>query len=90
MDMEEQIQEISGEVSRLTGEVSSISRQLMDMLPEITRFGLKVVCAILVFIAGRVVIRWILKVMKRSMERGSVDKGVIQFVGSTVSPHVLR
>ena len=82
MDMEEQIQEISGEVSRLTGEVSSLSQQMLGMLPEATKFGFKVICAILVFLAGRVVIRWILKVMKRSMEKASVDKGVIQFVGS--------
>jgi small conductance mechanosensitive channel len=43
------------------------------------------VLAILAFWIGRKIIRWIVKVMKRSLEKGNADQGVIQFTGSLVN-----
>lgn len=73
--MEQEVQEVVNSMSRY-------QQFFMDHLPEIAKFGLKVVIAIIVFVTGRKIINWLLKLMKASMERGSVDKGVIQFVGS--------
>lgn len=73
--MEQEVQEVVNSVNRY-------QQYLTDHLPEITRFGLKVVIAILVFVTGRKLINWVLKLMKASLDRASVDKGVIQFVGS--------
>ena len=53
-----------------------------DYLPALTKLGLKVVMALLVFVGGRKVIQWFVSFIKKSMERASVDKGVIQFTGS--------
>lgn len=73
--MEQEVQEVVNNVNRY-------QQFFVDHLPEIAKFGLKVVIAIIVFVTGRKIINWLLKLMKASMERGSVDKGVIQFVGS--------
>lgn len=73
--MEQEVQEVVNSMSRY-------QQFFVDHLPEIAKFGLKVVIAIIVFVTGRKIINWLLKLMKASMERGSVDKGVIQFVGS--------
>lgn len=70
------------EVLEITENMSRYQQYLTEHLPDISKFGLKVVIAILVFVTGRKLINWVLKLMKTSLERASVDKGVIQFAGS--------
>ena len=60
----------------------SYKQYFSDYLPALTKLGLKVVMALLVFVGGRKVIQWFVSFIKKSMERASVDKGVIQFIGS--------
>ena len=60
----------------------SYKQYFSDYLPALTKLGLKVVMALLVFVGGRKVIQWFVSFIKKSMERASVDKGVIQFTGS--------
>lgn len=55
-----------------------------NQIPAVSEFALRVAAAILVFWLGRKIIGWVLKVMKGSLERHSVDTGVIQFGGSLV------
>jgi len=73
--MENQLEEIGQEVSGLPQYIS-------DHIPAVTSFAVRVVLAIAVFLIGRKVIGWILRLMRRSLERASVDRGVIQFAGS--------
>lgn len=60
----------------------SYKQYFSDYLPDLTRLGLKVVLALLVFVGGRKVIQWFVSFVKKSMDHASVDKGVIQFTGS--------
>ena len=60
----------------------SYKQYFSDYLPALTKLGLKVVMALLVFVGGRKVIQWFVSFIKKSMERASVDKGVVQFTGS--------
>ena len=62
--------------------ITAISSIFSDYLPALTKLGLKVVMALLVFVGGRKVIQWFVSFIKKSMERASVDKGVVQFTGS--------
>lgn len=73
--MEQEVQEIERNMNQF-------QRYIVDHVPEFTQFGVKVAVAIVVFILGRKLINWLLKIMRGSMERASVDKGVIQFAGS--------
>lgn len=70
------------EVQEVKSLVEGYQQMFVDYLPDFTRFGLKVVIAILVFIGGRKAISWAVNVIKVSMQKASVDKGVIQFTGS--------
>ena len=51
---------------------------------NIIDFAISVVLALVVFFVGTKVIKWIRKLIKISMEKGNVDKGVCQFVDSLV------
>lgn len=53
-----------------------------DQIPALSRFGLKVILAIVVFYAGGKLIQWLLRFIRKSLGRANVDKGVIQFVSS--------
>ena len=62
--------------------MSNFKEYLQEQIPTVVEFGIKVVLAILAFYIGGKVIKWLLKVLKRSLERINVDKGVVQFAGS--------
>ena len=70
------------EVQEVKTMVEGYQQMFVEYLPDLTKFGLKVVIAILVFIGGRKVIQWVINFVKVSMQKASVDKGVIQFTGS--------
>ena len=62
--------------------ILDFKQYLSNQIPAITGFCLKVVMALIFFFVGRKVIQWLLKIMKRSLERANVDAGVVQFAGS--------
>ena len=62
--------------------VDTYQQYFENFLPGLAGFGINVVIALLVFVGGRKVIQWIVYLIKTSMQKTSIDKGVIQFVGS--------
>ena len=50
--------------------------------PVLIQFALKVILALVVFWIGSRLIKWVRKLVARSLERSSVDKGVEQFIDS--------
>ena len=57
----------------------------LQKLPEAAlRFGIRVLLALLVFFIGTQLIRLIGKILRKSMQRGNADTGVIQFLNSFV------
>lgn len=56
--------------------------KLQAQMPTVTGFLLRVVLAVIVYYIGTKGIKWVLKIVKRSLERANVDKGVIQFLSS--------
>ncbi|SHJ97550.1 mechanosensitive ion channel family protein [Hespellia stercorisuis] len=53
-----------------------------DSIPALLAFGVKVVLAIVFFLIGKQIIKWIRKVTRKSMEFHNADTGVKQFVDS--------
>ena len=53
-----------------------------DNIPTIISFGIKVLLALVFFFVGGKIIKWLRKVVKRSLERTGADTGVMQFVDS--------
>lgn len=60
-----------------------------NLVPDLISFGLQVVIAILIYVVGAKIIKAILKMMNRSMERAGTDIGVKQFL-STVIKYALH
>lgn len=56
--------------------------KLEAQIPTITGFLIRVVLAIVVYYVGTKLIKWLVKVVKRSLERTRADQGVIQFLCS--------
>lgn len=73
--MEETAQEI-------TENVNQIQKYLDKHSPQMVSFGLKVVLSIVVLYIGSRLIRWLLSIFRRSMDRTGLDKGAVQFLSS--------
>ncbi len=65
-----------------TEEMNALMRYLHGHLPSIVEFGVKVLLALIFFFAGRILIKWVRRIVKRAFERSNADKGVGQFVDS--------
>lgn len=77
--MEEKVQEA---VQETVQEVSRMQEYMDRYLPEILSFGIRILLAFAAFFIGRKVIGQLVKVIRCSMEKASVDKGAIQFACS--------
>ena len=63
-------------------EWNQLTQYLTIKIPGILDFILGVILALVVFFVGTKVIKWIRKIVKKSMDKANVDKGVVQFVDS--------
>ena len=63
-------------------EVSKLAQYVGNKLPGVVDFALGVVLALVVFFIGAKLIKWIRKIVKKSMGKANVDQGVCQFVDS--------
>lgn len=57
-----------------------IRNWLEGLVPDILNFGFQVVLAIAIYVIGGKLIKWVLKLIGRSMDRAGADAGVRQFV----------
>ena len=80
--------ETTNEVTEVTQqtvkEVSRFAQYIQDTIPTLIGFGIRVLLALVFFFIGRILIKWIRKIVRRSIERSSADKGVEQFVDSVL------
>lgn len=65
-------------------EVGKLTQYVNSKIPNLIDFAVHVVLALVIFFIGSKLIGWVRKVIRRSLERSSVDKGVEQFVDSVL------
>ena len=75
-------QEVTDATQEAVKQGNQLTQYVQDSIPGLITFGLKVLAALVAFFIGRLVIRWIRKIVRRSFERSGADKGVEQFVDS--------
>lgn len=63
-------------------ELNVLEQYLENALPKALDFAIDVILAALVFFIGTRVIKWLVKVVKKSMERANAEPGVATFIGS--------
>ena len=68
--------------AEVTKEVSRFQQYINDHIPDVISFGMRMVLAIIVFIIGKKLIDIIRKIVRRSLEKSTGDKGVEQFPDS--------
>lgn len=71
-------------VQEVGNQVSQYRQMFENYLPDITKFGIKVVLAIVAFWVGSTVIKWIVKFVRKSLTKSRLDTGVAQFMSSLV------
>lgn len=76
------VEEVVQTTQNTVEEVGRFTSYVHENIPVIISFGLKVLFAIVIFCIGRIVIKWIRKIVSKSLQRSNVDKGVEQFVDS--------
>ena len=69
-------------MEKVQNKASRVYEYLQSQVPSVIAFGMRVVLAIVVFLVASRMIKWALKILKKSLEKANVDKGVVQFVCS--------
>ena len=86
--MEEQVIEnavqetVQDTVEKVNSNMDQLKTYFNSHIPDLISFGMKVVLAILAFYVGSRLIKWFMKLARKSMEKAGIDKGVAQFIGS--------
>ena len=72
--------------SALSGQevMTLLEDYIQDAIPEVIGFVMSVIGAILVYVIGVRVIKFLRKVLKKMLQRHSVDEGVQQFLEDTL------
>lgn len=68
----------------MENEINRLTAYIGGKIPGVIDFAIGVILALVVFWLGTKIIKWIRKIIRISMEKGNVDKGVRQFVDSLV------
>ena len=55
-----------------------------NLIPDIISFALQVILAFLIYAISAKVIKWVVKLVRKTMERHEVDTGVVQFLTAIV------
>lgn len=63
-------------------ELQKLMQHFGNKLPGVIDFALGVILALIVFGIGAKLIKWVRKIVRRSLEKGNVDKGICQFTDS--------
>ena len=63
-------------------DVNALIQYLQDHIPNLISFAIEIVLALIFFFLGRIMIKWIRKLVRKMLEKSNVDKGVETFVDS--------
>ena len=59
-------------------------KYIEESFPKLLDFAIDVILAIVVFAIGTRVIKWLVKIIKSSMERANLEQGVLTFISSLI------
>lgn len=63
-------------------EIGILEKYLEDSLPKLLDFAIDVILAAVVLLVGGKIIKWIVSIIRKSMERANAEQGVVTFVSS--------
>ena len=65
-------------------EVGRLAQYIEDKIPQLIDFSIGVILSLAVYAIGTKIIKWLRKIVKRSLERSRLDVGVQQFLDSII------
>ena len=77
-------QSAEASVNEVTENMSQFSNYIQEHIPNLINLGIKIIIAIIIFMIGRVIIKWIRKSIRYSFQVKETDAGIATFVDSTV------
>ena len=76
---------VSEEIEKVSKEeLSVLEKYVEESLPKILDFSISVILAAVVFFVGTKIIKWLIAIVKKSLERANVEQGVLTFISSLV------
>ena len=74
---------ITDEIQAATKEeIGVLEQYLEDSLPKLLDFAIDAILAVIVFVIGTRVIKWLVKIVKNSLSRANMEQGVLTFICS--------
>ena len=77
-------QSAEASVNEVTENMSQFSNYIQEHIPNLINLGIKIIIAIIIFMIGRVIIKWIRKSIRYSFQIKETDAGIATFVDSMV------
>lgn len=84
MDTEAIQQSAAESVEGVVTDMSDFSKLIQDNFSNIFDYALRAVIALIIFLIGRALIKWIRKSVGKSFEKRNTDKGIAQFTDSLI------
>ena len=75
---------ISETIQQVTENPGIIRTYFENLIPDVISFALQVILAFLIYAISAKVIKWVVKLVRKTMERHDVDTGVVQFLTAIV------
>lgn len=75
---------ISETIQQVTENPGIIRTYFENLIPDVISFALQVILAFLIYVISAKVIKWVVKLVRKTMERHDVDTGVVQFLTAIV------
>ena len=78
---------LATEATNVTQIVEGVEKNFLEnyedgAIPELLDFAVDVILAFVVFLIGTKIVKWIVNIIRRSMERANAETGVVTFVSS--------
>ena len=77
-------QNIASSIEDITKELSTMQKIFAEMPEKAVYFGIKAIIALIILFIGTKLIKLIRKIVKRSLQKGNAEAGVIQFLDSLI------
>ena len=77
-------QSAEASVNEVTENMSQFSNYIQEHIPSLINLGIKIIIAIIIFMIGRVIIKWVRKSIRYSFQVKETDAGIATFVDSMV------
>ena len=85
--MEGIVEDIGNEVdvTETVDEVNKLLQWIYDSIPVVVNAAIMIVIALIVFFVGKKLIKLLIKIIDKSLQRSSIDEGVCKFLKSLIS-----